>query len=105
MKQSLMKMDEATMTKMNILFGSVSYLVKNETLGNFPKLLELQNLNGLDTGHTYMNDKAASNFVYHISGYYLDRLKLTIAETDFFGVYYSDGSTDITESELRVRRK
>ena len=40
-----------------------------------------------------MNDKAASNFVSHISGHYLDRLKLTIAETDFFSVY-RDGSTD-----------
>ena len=48
-----------------------------------------------------MNDKAASNFVSHIYGHYLDRIKLTIVETYFFSVY-SDGSTDRTESEKEI---
>ena len=42
MEQALVKMNEATMTKMNILVRTVFYLVKNERpLSDFPKLLEL----------------------------------------------------------------
>ena len=47
MEQSLMKMDEATLTKMNILFRTVFYLVKKERpVSDLKKILELQNLNG-----------------------------------------------------------
>ncbi|KAL5017507.1 hypothetical protein ScPMuIL_007096 [Solemya velum] len=66
-EKSLMKMDEVQMAKMEKLFTTAYYLAINERpFSDFPKLLELQAVNGLSLGETYFTDKAANEFVGQI---------------------------------------
>ena len=64
--------------------------------------IELQNLNGLNLGQTYFNDKAAKDFMTHIAGYYADELKeLLFNESKYFSLF-CDGTTDKSESEKEI---
>lgn len=50
-------MDEVQMAKMEKLFTTAYYLAINERpFSDFPKLLELQAVNGLSLGETYFTD-------------------------------------------------
>ncbi|KAL5019991.1 hypothetical protein ScPMuIL_002883 [Solemya velum] len=100
-EKSLMKMDEVQMAKMEKLFTTAYYLAINERpFSDFPKLLELQAVNGLSLGETYFTDKAAKEFVGQIAGSYFDELKSCLDKTPFLSIF-SDGSTDRTESEKK----
>ncbi|XP_069122177.1 zinc finger protein 862-like [Argopecten irradians] len=99
MQESLLKMDKELLVKMKKLFVTAFYVATNERpFTDFPKLLQLQKVNGLSIGDTYINDKAGKEFVKQIAEVYFDDLKLAMQNSPFISIY-SDGSTDRTESE------
>lgn len=96
------RMDSNTIEKMEKLFRSAFYLViKERPYSDFPDVLELQALNGVEIGETYRNEKAGKEFVSQIGGVYHDNLKELLRNADYFSVY-CDGSTNRTESEKEI---
>ena len=84
LEESLMKMDDSTMTKMDKLFRTAYYLALSERpFTDFPKLIELQTLNGISLGQTYCNDKSAREFISQIAGHLSDDLKSSLLYPKF----------------------
>ena len=101
-EKGFQKSDEIVLMKMDKLFRTVFYLIKQERpFTDFGELLTLQNLNGLELGQTYFSDKAAKEFASHIADMYFDEMKELLLNADCFSVF-CDGSTDRTETEKEL---
>ena len=88
--------------KMYKLFRTAYYLALSERpFTDYPKIIELQNLNGIELGETCQNDKATKEFISQIAGYFADELKNCIESLPFISIY-SDGSTDRSEKEKEI---
>jgi hypothetical protein len=87
-QQSLMKLDEAWMLEMEKLFTTAYYVAVHERpFSDFPKLLELQTVNGLSLGDTYCNEMAGKKFVQHIAGTYFDDLQTSLVNSPFISIF------------------
>ena len=95
-------MHKETRQVMKNHFLTAYYLAKNEKhFSDFPELLDLQELNGLDVQKGYRMDRAAAVFV----GVIAELMKLPLKECLVKANYYSflqDGSTDTTVSEQEL---
>jgi len=70
------------------LFRTAYFLAKKERpFSDFPELLQLQNLNGLNLGKTYNNDKSAKVFIENIAQLYKDELKELLNSSNYFSVF------------------
>ena len=81
-------------------FTAACYLAKNEFV-DYPKLLDLQELNGLETQKGYRIDRAAAIFVDHIT----EQMKVLLKECLLNAKSYSilqDGSMDTSISEQEL---
>ena len=102
--KSITRMHEKTRKVIKNHFSTAYYLSKNEKpFSDFPKLLDLQELNGLDVQKGYRTDRAAAVFVDFIAESMKLPLKKCLIKVK--AKYYSilqDGSTDtsVIEQEL-----
>ena len=100
--KSITRMHEKTRKVMKNCFAIAYYLAKNEKpFSDFPELLDLQELNGLDVQKGYRTDRAAAVFVDFIA----ESMKLPLKECLMKAKYYSilqDGSTDTSVSEQEL---
>lgn len=87
---------------MNKLFTTAYYIADSERpFTDFPKLLHLQEKNGLSFGDAYHNDKSARTFVKNIGGIYFDHLRSLLHSSDYFSIF-CDGTTDKADCEKEV---
>lgn len=97
-----MKMEESMLRNMEKLFRTAYYLAIHECpFTDFPKLINLQIINGISLGQTYNNDNAAKEFIGHIAGSMSDELTKLIDNSLFISIF-SDGSTDRTVKEKEI---
>ena len=100
--KSITRMHKKTRKLMKNYFSTAYYLAKNEKpFRDFPELLDLQELNGLDVQKGYRTDRAAAVFVDFIA----ESMKLPLKEYLMKAKYYSilqDGSTDLSVSEQEL---
>ena len=102
LEKGFQKADEKTLIRMDKLFRTVYYLVKNERpFTDFKDLLQLQKCNGLEMGETYFTDKAAKDFACVIADVYFNDLKELLHGADYFSVF-CDGSTDRSETDKEL---
>ena len=100
--KSITRMHKKARKAMKNRFSIAYYLAKNEkTFSDFPELLDLQELNGLDVQKGYETDRAAAVFVDFIA----ESMKLPLKECLMKVKYYSvlqDGSTDTSVNEQEL---
>ena len=102
--KSITRMHKKTRKLRKNYFSTAYYLAKNEKpFSDFPELLDLQELNGLDVQKGYRTDRAAAVFVDFIAESMKLPLKKCLIKVK--AKYYSilqDGSTDtsVIEQEL-----
>lgn len=82
-------------------FGSLSHMDSIKIKIDFPRLLELQECNGVITGDSYKNDKQCKNFTDIIAQIYHDDMKTLLNDADFYSVL-CDSSTDRSEVEKEI---
>ena len=67
--ESLKRMFNSDRKSLDVKFNCAYYLAKHERpYSNYPILLSLHEKNGVKVGTSYLNDRAATNFTYHIQG-------------------------------------
>ena len=100
--KSITRMHKKTRKVMKNRFSTAYYLAKNgKPFSDFPKLLDMQELNGLDVQKGYRTDRAAAIFIDFIA----ELMKLSLKESLMKAKYYSilqDGSTDTSMSEQEL---
>ena len=100
--KSITRMHKKTRKVMKNRFSTAYYLAKNgKPFSDFPKLLDMQELNGLDVQKGYRTDRAAAIFIDFIA----ELMKLSLKESLMKAKYYSilqDGSTDTSVSEQEL---
>ena len=102
MDATVVKMDNAHVQKMKLLFNTAYYVAKRERpYTDFEHLCQLQVKNGLDLGNTYMNDHACHSFVHFEAEVLRAKLKDEIQKADFISVL-SDTSTDVSNTEQEI---
>ena len=91
------------MKALRIKFNTAYYVAKQERpYADYPSLLELQNKNGVQKiGKSYLNDRAAAQFIHSIAETMKSNLSKDLANCRYYSVL-NDGSTDssTTEQEL-----
>lgn len=68
-------------------------------LSDYKWLCSLDQMKGLDTGNTYINDKAALKFVQSIAKVESEKKTVDIVKKVHFFSFMMDGSTDISGDE------
>ena len=100
--RSLTRMHEETKKVMKNRFATAYYLAKKEKpFTDFPDLLDLQEINGLEVKKGYRTDRAAACFVDYIA----ESMKIPLKECLLKARYYSilqDGSTDTSVKEQEI---
>ena len=100
-KSAINKIDNKAASRLNRLFNTAFYTAnENLAFSKFKGLCDLQEMNGLDLGSQYRNDKACKQFVESIAEVEKERAKKEIESARFLCVL-ADGSTDksIVEQE------
>ena len=88
--------------KMDKLFKTAYHIaIYEKPFADFPRLIELQQSNGIDLGETYCNDVHGKKFICEIGGFYSDQVKDLLHNADYFSIF-CDGSTDRSETEKEV---
>lgn len=88
------KMDSQLLSNMEKLFNTAYLIAKEDyAFDDFPSLCALQQKNGIKFGNTYVNDKAAKQFVKYIAESMRSEIKEQFSSIDFFSMM-ADGSTD-----------
>ncbi|XP_046577709.1 zinc finger protein 862-like [Haliotis rubra] len=97
--RALQKLKSADKTKMTFLFRNAhAVAVKNRPLSDFKWLCELDKVKSLEVGDTYLNDRAALNFIQAIAATQHDEVINNLEHAPFFS-FIMDGSTDISGDE------
>lgn len=100
--KGLKQMEKGTEEKMIKIFRTAFHVAFYEKpFTEFPRLLELQECNGLLVGDSYKNDKQCKLFIEYIAGIYHNDLKNLLISADFFSVL-CDSSTDRSETEKEI---
>ena len=106
MELAIQTMECSEVEQMKRLFNSAFYLVVAERpFRDFPALLQLQGLNGLQVGRAYNSPNQARRFVHFIAEEIRKDLVDSLQKADFFSVCM-DSSTDkatIDEEMVQVR--
>ena len=100
--QGLKRMCESDRKSLNVKFNCAYYLAKQERpYRDYSDLLSLHEKNGVGVGKSYLHDRAAANFTFHIAEVTRESLKTDLANANFYSVL-NDGSTDsgVIEQEL-----
>ena len=85
-----------------VLFRNAHAVIKqNKALTDYKWLCELDRAKGIDVGKTYLNEKAALNFVKIIAGAEKEKTTKLVNDAKFFS-FLMDGSTDISGDEQEV---
>ena len=67
--ESLKRMCNSDRKSLNVKYNCAYYLAKHERpYSDYPILLSLHEKNRVKVGTSYLNDRAATNFTYHIQG-------------------------------------
>ena len=98
--KSITRMHKKTRKVMKNHFSTAYYLAKNEKpFSDFPKLLDMQELNGLDVRKGYRTDRAAAIFIDFIAE--LMKRKESLMKAKYYSIL-QDGSTDTSMSEQEL---
>lgn len=99
----LAKMDENTYARMCKMFRW-AYTVAHSELSftDFPILISVEKVHGVDLGETYANDKACRTFIGEIGGTMSDDLKSRFQQKPFYCALLFDGSADKTLTEKEI---
>ncbi|XP_053385072.1 zinc finger protein 862-like [Mercenaria mercenaria] len=96
---ALMSMKSAERHRLAYLFRNIHAVAKNNRpLTDYTWLCKVDKAKGLDLGDTYLNEKAALDFLSAISGTTTDKTLSILKEAPFFS-FLMDGSTDIAGDE------
>jgi hypothetical protein len=88
--------------KMERLFRTAYYLAfKEKPFSDFKDCCELQNLNGIKLGETYMNDKKCREFISVIAKMFIEDLGAELKNANAYAIL-SDGSTDSSVIEEEI---
>ena len=88
--------------RMAYLFRNAHAVAKqNKPLTDYKWLCDIDRAKGLDVGETYMNEKAALNFLNCISETEKEKTSELLKQAKFFS-FMMDGSTDISGDEQEV---
>ena len=101
--QSIKKIDEKNSVVYEKLFNTAYYIaIEGEPMTKFPKLLELQEKNGVEVESNYRNNHGCCEFIKGIAGNLQSVSKTKLEEARFIKIL-SDGSTtdkSIFEQEI-----
>ena len=90
---------QANRHRIAVLFRNAHAVIKqNKALTDYKWLCDLDRAKGVDVGNTYLNEKAALNFVNIIAGTEKEKTTNLVNDAKFFS-FLMDGSTDITGDE------
>ena len=100
--QALKKLKAAERHKLAFLFRNAHAIAKNNRpLSDYAWLCEIDKAKGIDIGQTYMNGKAALDFLSSIADAERDETKKMLSDAKFYS-FMMDGSTDISGDEQEV---
>ncbi|XP_014675882.1 PREDICTED: zinc finger protein 862-like [Priapulus caudatus] len=98
----IQNMNEATMSRLEKLFHNAHALaLAGRPYTDFVWMAKLDQAKGLDVGSTYLNDKAAHQFIDAIASVEMEHLKDKLLETNFVSIL-SDGTTDVSVQENEI---
>ena len=96
------KVDSKNEEKLTKLFNTAFMIAKEELpFVKFNSICDLQTVNGLDLGETYINDHACAEFIDNISEVYEDDFISLFNELKYFSILV-DGSTDTCGKEKEI---
>lgn len=81
--------------------NSHAVIKNNRPISDYNMLCQLDKAKGLDCGNTYLNEKAAVNFLQFIASVEMDNTKEMLERANFFS-FMMDGSTDLSGDEQEV---
>jgi hypothetical protein len=95
-------LNQAVIDKLAVLFRNAHALsLAGRPFSDFTWMARLDQMKGVDTGSTYINNKRAKEFVDFIAKAELNKLKLVVESSRFMSIM-SDGSTDISVKEVEM---
>ena len=100
--QGLMKMADKEKEVLMVCFNTAYYLVKQERpFSDYKDLLNLQFKNGVKEFQSYLNDRAAGNFMDVVGDIMKQRFVVRLSKANYYSLL-TDGSTDaaVIEEEL-----
>ena len=100
--QVLMKMADKEKEVLMVCFNTAYYLVKQERpFSDYKDLLNLQFKNGVKEFQSYLNDRAAGNFMDVVGDIMKQRFVVRLSKANYYSLL-TDGSTDaaVIEEEL-----
>lgn len=100
--QALKQLKSAERHKLAFLFRNAHAIAKNNRpLSDYTWLCEIDKAKGIEIGQTYLNSKAALDFLSSIAGAEHEETRKIMCDTKFFS-FMMDGSTDISGDEQEV---
>ena len=100
--RALLTLEEDVAARVRILIRNTHALCKNgRPFTDFSWLCQLHEINGVDLGSTYRNDKACRMFAHSIAEVERDKLKSKVLHAKFVSVI-CDGSTDSATREQEI---
>lgn len=97
--KAVSQLKAAETSRLSILFRNAHSVCKNNRpLTDFIWLCQLDKVKGLDIADTYMNEKAATNFIKYI-GISEHEQTISLLEKSQFFSFLMDGATDISGNE------